>query len=336
MIDADALRPPAGRLLPRRAAGPAGARELDHARRAAAARAPARDPRARRRGRCCASRCPARRAASGPRRATPPRRVPERRPAPRRGTSTRRCGSTRARTPTTLAGVDPARIARAARAREPLREARMAAPLGDHAVADAGGRPAGGHGARASSRPSSPARCSSTSADPVAAWGGLRAFQAKLIERLAPARDDPHRGRGHRPHARRRRAHVGQLRRQAQHAVRRGLHRPARDERQGRDPLHDPVRAAGRRRRGRRAGVPRRRGRVGATPSAATRTCRRRSRPTPARASSASSGSARTSASTARSARSCSTRRSAAPSTSRSAAGTRRPAARTSPPSTGI
>ena len=36
-----------------------------------------------------------------------------------------------------------------------------------------------------------------------------------------------HRGRGHRPHAVRRGAHLGQLRRQAQHALRRGLHGPA-------------------------------------------------------------------------------------------------------------
>ena len=28
--------------------------------------------------------------------------------------------------------------------------------------------------------------------DPVAAWGELRAFQAGLIERLAPAKRDPH------------------------------------------------------------------------------------------------------------------------------------------------
>ena len=37
-----------------------------------------------------------------------------------------------------------------------------------------------------------------------------------------------HRGRGHRPDAAGRRTHVGQQRRQAQHAQRRGLHRPAR------------------------------------------------------------------------------------------------------------
>ena len=30
--------------------------------------------------------------------------------------------------------------------------------------------------------------------DPAAAWGELRAFQAGLIERLAPATRDPHRG----------------------------------------------------------------------------------------------------------------------------------------------
>ena len=50
---------------------------------------------------------------------------------------------------------------------------------------------------------------------------------------------------------------MGQLRRQAPHAVGRGLHRAARNVGRGRDPLHDPDRTARRGRRGRDAGVPR-------------------------------------------------------------------------------
>ena len=76
--------------------------------------------------------------------------------------------------------------------------------------------------------------------------------------------------------------HVDQLRRQAQHAVGRGLHRAARDVGRGRDPLHDPDLTARRGRRGRDARVPRGPRGQRAAPSAATPTCRRRSRPTPA------------------------------------------------------
>ena len=55
--------------------------------------------------------------------------------------------------------------------------------------------------------------------DPARSWGELRAFQDELIGRLvAGARAAP-RGRGHRPDAQRQGPHVGQLRRQAQHAV---------------------------------------------------------------------------------------------------------------------
>ena len=61
-----------------------------------------------------------------------------------------------------LAGVDPARLARAARAQSPLREARLAQALGDHAVADGRRRPAGRDGHGRASRRSSSARCSST------------------------------------------------------------------------------------------------------------------------------------------------------------------------------
>ena len=47
---------------------------------------------------------------------------------------------------TALAGVDPARMARAARARAPLREAALRRRWCVHALADAGRRPAGRHG----------------------------------------------------------------------------------------------------------------------------------------------------------------------------------------------
>ena len=55
--------------------------------------------------------------------------------------------------------------------------------------------------------------------DPVAAWGELRAFQAGLIERLAPAQEIHIEAPGTDLTLERRGPHVGQLRRQAQHAV---------------------------------------------------------------------------------------------------------------------
>ena len=87
-----------------------------------------------------------------------------------------------------LAGVDPARQARAARARAPVREARLRTPLVQHLLADAGGRAAGRDGdggarrvrrARAVPRPSGP----------EAAWGELHDLQARLIERLSGAEE---------------------------------------------------------------------------------------------------------------------------------------------------
>ena len=87
-----------------------------------------------------------------------------------------------------LAGVDPARMARAARARGPLREAilqrRWAITLWPTPAAaqqaGMGTRDLQAFVERALflDRP-----------DPVAAWGELRDFQARLIERLAPARE---------------------------------------------------------------------------------------------------------------------------------------------------
>ena len=55
--------------------------------------------------------------------------------------------------------------------------------------------------------------------DPVAAWGELRAFQARLIERLAPAREIHIEAPGTDLTLNVDGPHLGQLRRQAQHAV---------------------------------------------------------------------------------------------------------------------
>ena len=108
---------------------------------------------------------------------------------------------------------------------------------------------------------------------------------------------DPHRGRGHRPAPRRDQAHVGELRRQAQHALGRGLHRPARDQRERARALHGAQRAG-------RASTSTASSSSCATarssPRArrsATTTCSARCRPTTARGAWASSASARTSAS---------------------------------------
>ncbi|HEX7300747.1 MAG TPA: aminopeptidase [Solirubrobacteraceae bacterium] len=87
-----------------------------------------------------------------------------------------------------LAGVDPDHIARYARARRPIREATMkkrwcSTLWPTQALADQAGMPPEDfatfvRGALFLDQP-----------DPVAAWGGLRAFQDRLIERLAGARE---------------------------------------------------------------------------------------------------------------------------------------------------
>jgi aminopeptidase len=87
-----------------------------------------------------------------------------------------------------LAGVDPDRIARYARARRPIREATMkkrwcstlwpTAALADQAGMTPPDFAAFVRGALFLDQP-----------DPVAAWGGLRAFQERLIARLAGARE---------------------------------------------------------------------------------------------------------------------------------------------------
>ena len=328
------LRAVADRLLPRGPARPADRDRLLDAGRAAAARAAARGARARRvaaAGRHAAR--PVRGTSGGRSRTSSSTAVPSAELAAMREIdATLRIEATG--NANALASVDPARMARWARAQAPLREVRMTKRWAitlwptPAAAQQAGDGHAGARGvrrARAVPRPRGPGRRLG------------RAARVPGRADLAPGAGarDPHRGPGHRPAPQRRGPDLGQLRRQAQHALRRGLHRAARDVGRGRDPLHDPDRPARRRRRGRDARVPRGTRGAARRPSAATRTCRRRSRPTRAPASWASSGSAPTSASTARSARSSSTRRSAAPSTSRSAAPTRRPAAPTSPSCTG-
>ena len=64
--------------------------------------------------------------------------------------------------------------------------------------------------------------------DPVAAWGELHDTQARLIERLSGASELRIEAEGTDLRLRVDGPHVGQLRRQAQHALGRGLHRPAR------------------------------------------------------------------------------------------------------------
>ena len=96
--------------------------------------------------------------------------------------------------------------------------------------------------------------------DPVAAWRELSATPGGAGRAADARRGDPDRGRGHRHPPRRRRSHLDQLRRPAQHAQRRGLHRAARALGQRHDPLHRAHRAARRDRHRRRADLPRRRG----------------------------------------------------------------------------
>jgi aminopeptidase len=87
-----------------------------------------------------------------------------------------------------LAGVDPARIARAARARAPVREAGLRRRwCGTLWPTHAGAQQAGLslHDFEAFVRRA----LFLDREDPAAAWGELRAMQARLIERLAPARE---------------------------------------------------------------------------------------------------------------------------------------------------
>jgi aminopeptidase len=87
-----------------------------------------------------------------------------------------------------LVGVDPARITRLARARRPLREAIMkkrwcSTLWPTDALAGQAGMPLAEYEAFVSRA------LFLDQPDPVRSWGGLRTFQAKLIERLKSARD---------------------------------------------------------------------------------------------------------------------------------------------------
>ena len=87
-----------------------------------------------------------------------------------------------------LVGVDPARITRLARARRPLREAIMrkrwcSTLWPTEALAGQAGMPLADYEAFVSRA------LFLDQPDPVRSWGGLRTFQAKLIERLKSARD---------------------------------------------------------------------------------------------------------------------------------------------------
>ena len=207
------------------------------------------------RGRCWTSRCPGSPRASGARSrdsqldAVPSAEVA----AMREIDATLRIEATD--NANALASVDPARMARWARAQAPLREVRLTKRWAITLWPTPAAAQQAGMGTRELEEFVERALFLDRD-DPVAAWGELRAFQAGLIERLAPGGRSTSRA-GHRPAPQRRGPDVGQLRRQAQHAVGRGLHRAARDVRRGRDPLHDPDRAARRGRRGRDAGVPR-------------------------------------------------------------------------------
>jgi aminopeptidase len=87
-----------------------------------------------------------------------------------------------------LAGVDPARMAQAARARAPLREALLAHRWAITLWPTPAGAQQAGMGTRDFEAFVERALFLDRD-DPVAAWGELRDFQARLIERLAPARE---------------------------------------------------------------------------------------------------------------------------------------------------
>jgi len=87
-----------------------------------------------------------------------------------------------------LASVDPARLARAARARSPLREARLAKRWSITLWPTAAAAQQAGMGTRDLEAFVERALFLDRD-DPVAAWGELREFQAGLIARLAPARE---------------------------------------------------------------------------------------------------------------------------------------------------
>ena len=87
-----------------------------------------------------------------------------------------------------LASVDPSRLARAARAQAPLRELRLAKRWAITLWPTAAAAQQAGMGTRELEDFVERALFLDRD-DPVAAWGELRAFQAGLIERLAPAKE---------------------------------------------------------------------------------------------------------------------------------------------------
>jgi aminopeptidase len=87
-----------------------------------------------------------------------------------------------------LAGVDPARLARAARARVPLRETRLARRWSITLWPTPASAQQAGMGT-ADLAAFVERAVFLDREDPVAAWGELRDFQARLIERLSPARE---------------------------------------------------------------------------------------------------------------------------------------------------
>ena len=89
---------------------------------------------------------------------------------------------------TALAGVDPARMARAARARAPVREASLRRRWCGTLWPTAAGAQQAGMGVAAFTDFVRRATFLDRE-DPAAAWGELRAVQARLIERLSAARE---------------------------------------------------------------------------------------------------------------------------------------------------
>jgi aminopeptidase len=87
-----------------------------------------------------------------------------------------------------LASVDPTRLARAARAQAPLREARVAKRWSITLWPTPAAAQQAGMGTRELEAFVERALFLDRD-DPVAAWGELRAFQAGLIDRLAPAKE---------------------------------------------------------------------------------------------------------------------------------------------------
>ena len=199
-----------------------------------------------------------------------------------------------------LAGVDPARHGPRRPRPPPGARGRPAPALVRHVLADRRRPPSRPAWARPSSPPSSAARRSSTTTTPSPPGRELSTRQARLIERLAPARARS---------TSRRRAPTCALRVDGRTWVnsdgrrnmpsRRGLHRArTRTSAEGRVRFTHPLEPARRGGRGRRARASARAAWSRRAPARARTTCSRRSTPTRARAGSASSASARTPAST--------------------------------------